>query len=143
LDFYEHYREIVEAYNNGKSETELIRSFEQLTAFVKELSAEEKRAYSENLDQQTLSIFDLLVQNKELNLKEREQVKKVARETLELLQREKLNIPNWKESRELKAGVKTIIYDQLLWLPEEKYTDEEVSMKTIAVYQHVYTYSFA
>lgn len=143
LDFYERYREIVEAYNNGKSETELIRSFEQLTAFIKELSAEEKRAYSENLDQPTLSIFDLLIQNKELNLKEREQVKKVARETLELLQREKLNIPNWKESRELKAGVKTIIYDQLLWLLEEKYTDEEVSMKTVAVYQHVYTYSFA
>lgn len=142
MDFYERYREIVEAYNNGKSETELIRSFEQLTAFIKELSAEEKRAYSENLDQPTLSIFDLLIQNKELNLKEREQVKKVARETLELLQREKLNIPNWKESRELKAGVKTIIYDQLLWLPEEKYTDEEVSMKTVAVYQHVYSYHF-
>lgn len=142
LDFYERYREIVEAYNNGKSETELIRSFEQLTAFVKELSAEEQRAYSENLDQPTLSIFDLLIQNKELNLKEREQVKKVAKETLELLQREKLNIPNWKESRELKAGVKTIIYDQLLWLPEEKYTDEEVSMKTIAVYQHVYSYHY-
>lgn len=143
LDFYERYREIVEAYNNGKNETELIRSFEQLTAFVKELSVEEQRAYSENLDQPTLSIFDLLIQNKELNLKEREQVKKVAKETLELLQREKLNIPNWKESRELKAGVKTIIYDQLLWLPEEKYTDEEVGMKTVAVYQHVYSYHYA
>ena len=142
LDFYERYKEIVEAYNNGKTEAELKRSFESLTAFIASLSEEEKRAYSENLDQPTLSIFDLLVQNKDLTKAEREEVKQVAQKTLDTLKKEKLNIPNWKESRELKAGVKTTIYDQLLWLPEAKYTDEEVSMKSIAVYQHVYTYRY-
>lgn len=141
MEFYERYKEIVEAYNNGKSEAELKRSFDQLTAFVQTLSQEEKRAYLENLDEPTLSIFDLLIQNKELTNKEREQVKKVAKDTLDKLQQGKLNVPNWKESRELKAGIKTTIYDQLLWLPEEKYTDEEVSMKSIAVYQHVYSYA--
>ncbi|MBD3906510.1 type I restriction endonuclease subunit R [Chryseobacterium sp. Ch-15] len=142
MDFYERYQEIVEAYNNGKSEVELKRSFDNLTAFVATLSQEEKRAYTENLDQPTLSIFDLLIQNKDLTKAEREEVKNVAQKTLETLQKEKLNIPNWKESRELKAGVKTAIYDQLLWLPEQKYTDEEVSLKSIAVYQHVYSYTF-
>lgn len=142
LDFYERYQEIVEAYNNGKSEAELKQSFDKLTAFVATLSQEQRRAYTENLDQPTLSIFDLLIQNKDLTKSEREEVRNVAQKTLETLQKEKLNIPNWKESRELKAGVKTAIYDQLLWLPEQKYTDEEVSLKSIAVYQHVYSYSF-
>ncbi|MDP2454134.1 MULTISPECIES: type I restriction endonuclease subunit R [unclassified Kaistella] len=141
MEFYERYKEIVEAYNNGKSETELKRSFDQLTEFVKTLSQEEKRAFLEQLDEPTLSIFDLLIQDKQLNAAEREQVKKVAEKTLLILQEEKLNIPNWKESRELKAGIKTTIYDQLLWLPETKYTDEEVSMKSVAVYQHVYSYA--
>lgn len=142
MDFYDRYKEIVEAYNNGKSEAELKRSFEQLTAFVQTLSKEEKRAFTENLDEPTLSIFDLLIQNKELSKSEREQVKKVAKDTLEKLQNEKLNIANWKESREMKAGIKTTIYDQLLWLPENKYTDEEVSLKSLAVYQHVYSYAY-
>lgn len=140
LEFYDRYQEIVEEYNNGKSEIELKRSFDKLTQFYKDLTVEEKRAFQENLDQPTLSIFDLLVKGKDLSKDERETVKKVAKETLEILQREKLNIPNWKESREIRSSVKTTIYDKLLWLPEEKYTDEEVSLRSIQVYQHVYSY---
>lgn len=141
LEFYERYKEIVEEYNNGKSEIELNRSFERLTQFVQALSVEERRAFHENLDEPTLSIFDLLVQGKDLSKEEKESVKKVAKETLETLQKEKLNIPNWKESREIRSAVKTTIYDKLLWLPEDKYSDEEVSLKSIQVYQHVYSYA--
>jgi len=141
LQFYERYKEIVEEYNNGKSEIELKRSFDKLAEFLQDLTIEEQRAFQENLDQPTLSIFDLLVKGKELSKEEKEIVKKVAKETLEVLQKEKLNIPNWKESREIRSGVKTTIYDKLLWLPEDKYTDEDVSMRSIQVYQHVYTYN--
>ncbi|RZK49268.1 MAG: type I restriction endonuclease subunit R [Pedobacter sp.] len=139
LEFYERYQEIVEEYNNGKSEIELMRSFDKLTQFYQDLTIEEKRAFTENLDQPTLSIFDLLVKGKDLTKEEKESVKRVAKETLEILQREKLNIPNWKESREIRSSVKTTIYDKLLWLPEEKYTDEDVSMRSVQVYQHVYS----
>lgn len=141
LEFYERYKEIVEEYNNGKSDIELKRSFDKLTQFYQDLTVEEKRAFTENLDQPTLSIFDLLVKGKDLTKEEKESVKRVAKETLEILQREKLNIPNWKESREIRSSVKTTIYDKLLWLPEEKYTDEDVSMRSIQVYQHVYSYA--
>ena len=141
LEFYERYKEIVEEYNNGKTEIEVKRSFDQLMEFYQDLSAEDKRAFQENLDQPTLSIFDLLIKGKKLTDEEKETVKKVAKETLEILQKEKLDIPNWKESREIRSSVKTTIYDKLLWLPEEKYTDEDVSLRSLEVYQHVYSYS--
>jgi type I restriction enzyme R subunit len=141
LEFYERYQEIVEEYNNGKTEIELKRSFESLSKFIQALSQEEKRAFQENLDEPTLSIFDLLAKGKDLSKEEKEAVKKVAEETLEILKREKLNIPNWKESREIRSSVKTTIYDKLLWLPEEKYSDEDVSLRSIQVYQHVYSYT--
>lgn len=143
MEFYERYKEIIEDYNKGKSEDELVQALENLTHFAKSLSVEEKRAFQENLDEPTLSIFDLLVQGKELTLKEKEEVKKVAKETLEILQREKLNIPNWKESRQLRSGVKTTIINQLMWLPQEIYSDEEVDIKTMEVYQHIYSYNYA
>lgn len=47
----------------------------------------------------------------------------------------------FKESREIRSSVKTTIYDRLLWLPESKYTDEDVSSRSIQVYQHIYSYA--
>lgn len=142
MDFYERYQEIVEDYNQGKTEIELNRSFERLTEFYQELTVEEQRAFKENLDQPTLSIFDLLVKGKDLTKEEKEEVKKVAKETLEKLQNERLNIPNWKESRQIRSGVKTTILDQLMYLPQEKYSDEEVDQMSHHVYQHIYSYNF-
>jgi type I restriction enzyme R subunit len=140
LEFYERYREIIEEYNAGKSLENTVKAFENLTEFIKNLSIEEKRAVTENLgDQETLAIFDLLRDGKELEGKELKQVKKVAKETLENLKAEKLKIEHWREKREITAQVKLMIYNQLLWLPEEVYNDEEVSMKSLSVYQHIYS----
>ena len=58
---------------------------------------------------------------------------------METLKKEKLKIDNWRESRQIKAQVKSIIYDNLLYLPQESYTDEEVGIKTANVYQHIFT----
>lgn len=55
------------------------------------------------------------------------------------LKSEKLKVENWRESRQVKAQVKSTIYDNLLYLPEDFYTDEEVGIKTASVYQHIYT----
>jgi type I restriction enzyme R subunit len=139
LEFYDRYKEIIAEYNSGKTLENTVRAFEKLNDFVKDLTVEEKRAVRENLkDQEALAIFDLLRDGKELSDKERKQVKKVATETLDKLKAEKLNIDRWRESRQVKAQVKGMIYDNLLWLPEESYTDEDVHSKSATVYQHIY-----
>ncbi len=140
LEFYERYKEIIAEYNAGKTLENTVRAFENLNEFIKDLTVEEQRAVRENLeDQEALAIFDLLREGKELEGKDLKQVKKVARETLDKLKAEKLKIERWRESRQITAQVKGIIYDNLLWLPEETYTDEDVSLKTVNVYQHIYS----
>ena len=140
LKFYERYKEIIEEYNKGKSLDDTVKAFDNLNDFIKDLTVEEKRAVRENLeDQEALAIFDLLKEGKKLAPEELKSVKKVAKETLDKLKAEKLKIARWRESRQITAQVKGIIYDHLLWLPQETYTDEEVSLKTVSVYQHIYS----
>lgn len=140
IEFYNRYREIIEEYNKGKSLEDTVRTFESLKDFIEDLSDEEQRVVREELkDQETLAIFDLLKEGKKLSQKELKQVKKVAAETLETLKSEKLKIDNWRESRQVKAQIKSVIYDKLLYLPQEYYSDEEVGVKTANVYQHIYS----
>ena len=140
LEFYERYKEIIAAYNAGKSLENTVKAFENLSDFIKDLTLEEQRAVRENLeDQEALAIFDLLREGKELEGKELKQVKKVARETLDKLKKEKLKIERWRESRQITAQIKIMIYDNLLSLPQDSYSDEEVSLKTVSVYQHIYS----
>jgi type I restriction enzyme R subunit len=140
LEFYERYKEIIEDYNNGKDQTSMTEAFNQLTDLIKDMTEEEKRHIKENLpDNESLAIFDLLILGKQLSKKERETVKKVAEETLDTLKAEKLKIDRWRESRQVTAQVKSTIYERLLWLPQDYYTDEEVSQRTLDVYQHIFT----
>jgi len=37
------------------------------------------------------------------------------------------------------SQVKLMIYDHLLNLPEASYSDEDVSLKTVSVYQHIFS----
>ena len=140
IEFYDRYKKIIEEYNKGKSLEDTMKTFDNLSTFINDLSFEEQRVVRENLkDQETLAIFDLLKEGKELAAKEIKEVKKVAAKTLKTLKEEKLKIDNWRESRQIKAQVKSVIYDNLLYLPQEQYSDEEVGVKTANVYQHIFT----
>jgi type I restriction enzyme R subunit len=138
LDFYEKYKEIIEEYNNGKDITATKKAFDDLTDFVNNLTKEDNRAMREDLNKETLAIFDLLKKDT-LTDKEREEVKNVAKKTLSALKEEKLKVERWRESTQLRAQVKITIHDTLLWLPKEPYSDSEVDEKSDAVYQHIFT----
>lgn len=139
IKFYERYQEIIEEYNQGKSLEDTIRAFENLSNFIKDLNIEDARAIREELDQESLAIFDLLRSGKELTPPEIKEVKKVSVDILAKLKEEKLQIERWRESRQITAQVKTTIFDTLQWLPQTSYSDQDVSEKAIHVYQHIYT----
>jgi len=141
LEFYERYKKIIEEYNKGKDIAAVEKAFKDLNDFIQDMAEEDSRAMREGLDEETLAIFDLLKKD-DLTKKELEEVKKVAKQTLEKLKEEKLKIERWRESTQLRAQVKTTIYDTLLWLPQEPYPEKEIEEKTNVIYQHIYTNYF-
>ena len=138
VDFYKKYLKIIQEYNEGKDEEAIKKAFEALIKFVNEMSHEEQRSMRENLDEETLAIYDLLHKDN-LTKKDEELVKKVAKETLEKLKNKKLKISRWRESAQVSAQIRIIIRDSLLFLPQEKYPDDEIDIKTLDVYQHIYS----
>lgn len=140
LEFYNRYKEIIDEYNKGKDLEDTVAAFNNLTDYLKDLTIEDSRAVRENLEnEEELAIFDLLKQGKELTSKEIKAVKKVAHDMLIKLKAEKLKIDRWRESSQISAQVKRLIYDNLLYLPQEAYSDEEVDVKSASIYQHIYT----
>jgi type I restriction enzyme R subunit len=139
MEFYNRYKEIIEEYNNGKNLEDTVKSFDKLFKYVQELNIEDARAMRENLNEDGLAIFDLLRSGKTLSSEEIKEVKKIAVDTLEKLKTEKLIIDRWRESRQITAQIKTMIFDSFQWLPQPAYTDSDVADKTMSVYQHIYS----
>lgn len=138
LEFYEKYKQIIEEYNKGKDIEAVQKAFDDLNDFMKnDLTPEAERAMREGLDEETLAIFDLL-KKPELTKDEEAKVKEVAKQTLAALKAEKLKIDRWRESIQVTAQVKTMIDYNLQWLPPESYPDEELDIKSLLVYQHIY-----
>jgi len=95
----------------------------------------------ENLTGETLVLFDML-KKPELSKKEIDRIKKVAKDLLETLKQEKLNIDNWREKEGTRDAVKQRIYDYLYddttGLPVESYEEEEIQGLTNLLFNHVY-----
>jgi type I restriction enzyme R subunit len=135
MDFLEEFQRMIDEYNAGSSNVELF--FTKLMAFAGRLSEEEKRGIAENLTEEELVIFDLLIKpGIPLTNSETAEVKKVARMLLEKLKKEKL-VLDWRKQQTTRAMVFTTIQDVLDKLPRA-YTKELYEQKCDVVYQHFY-----
>lgn len=111
--------------------------FKELMAFAQDLTEEEQRAARENLSEEELAIFDLLTQPEpKLTDKEKDQVKKVAKELLAKLKAEKL-VLDWKLKTQTKADVEKTIWQCFRALPAT-YTPALQKEKRIKTYAHIY-----
>jgi type I restriction enzyme R subunit len=133
--FMERFIKLLDMYNSGAHDIDQL--FDDLVDLAKILSEEQQRAVKENLTEEELAIFDLLLKEK-LNPDERERVKKTAKELLAKLKNEKL-VLDWREKEIARAGVKTtiseILYDSL---PEPTYSEKDCEFKGMEIYNFVY-----
>ena len=135
LDFYEQFQKMIADYNAGASTDEAF--FAQLVNFTQGLNEEEKRGIAEQLDDEELTIFDLLTKPAlKLTKKEREQVKKIAKDLLDTLKAERL-VLDWRKKQQARAAVHLEIERVLDRLPEA-YTPDLYREKCEVVYQHIY-----
>ncbi len=136
IDFLERFRELIEDYNAGSANIEEI--WAQLVKFARSLDAEAKRHVSERLTEEELALFDILTKPKmDLTEKERQEVKKAARELLDTLKAAKLVI-DWRKRQSARAAVRHHIEVYLDSNLPDRYSRELYSGKCEAVYQHVY-----
>jgi type I restriction enzyme R subunit len=135
MDYLERFQRMIEEYNSGARNIEEI--FAELLDFAQELNDEERRHMQEEISEEELAIFDLLMKPApKMAENERKQVKKVARDLLDLLKREKL-VLDWRKKEMTRASVLQTIEIMLDYLPEA-YGKEIYERKCQAVYQHVY-----
>jgi type I restriction enzyme R subunit len=136
MDYLERFQQMIAAYNAGSLNPE--EFFRQLLNFARSLNEEEKRGVSEQLTEEELALFDLLMKPPiEMSASDREKVKATAKELLATLKSNKL-VLDWRKRQQARAAVRVAI-DKLLddHLPRA-YTPELFKQKSTAVFQHVY-----
>jgi len=140
IDFYKRYQAIIEAYNRDKDRATIEKTFEELMKLVGSLSEEENRAVRENLSEEHLAVFDLLVKE-DLKPKERDRIKDLAKGLLDELKAQLESLDQWAEKASTKSQVSTFTHDYLFdeqrGLPDT-YAIEEVEVLSDQVFDFVY-----
>jgi type I restriction enzyme, R subunit len=134
-DYLERFQKLIDDYNAGSQNVEAF--FEELKKFARDLSEEDQRAVAEGLNEEELAIFDLLTRpDPKLSKKEEAEVKKVARDLLETLRKEKL-VLDWRARQQSRAAVRQAIEINLDTLPAA-YTTDIYERKCDLTYRHVF-----
>ena len=139
IDLAEKFQKLIDEYNAGSRNTEGF--FEGLKDFVRILTTEDRRAIAEELSEEELALFDILIKPEPaLSRKEEAEVKKVCRELLATLKREKL-VLDWREKQQARAAVMQTLKTEFRRLPEP-FTRDMREEKRARAYAHVYDHYF-
>jgi type I restriction enzyme R subunit len=135
VDFLEKFQKLIDEYNAGSANVDEI--FERLLKFARQLNEEEQRHVREQLTEEELAIFDLLMKPRvDVTPKEERAIKKVSRDLLHTLKARQL-VLDWRKRQQARAAVRLCIEESLDRLPRA-YTPELYRAKCEAVYQLVY-----
>ncbi len=135
-DYLERFEQMIEEYNTGSKNVDII--YRNLVDFAEALNDEQKRHIQENLSEEELALFDILIKPEmELSEKEKRQVKKVARQLLNTLKTEKL-VLDWRKKQQARAEVlytiETVLDEDL----PRSYSVDIYRKKCELVYQHIF-----
>jgi len=78
-----------------------------------DLSEEGKRAERENLEEDELTVFDMLTRDKKLSDKDKAEVKEAGRGLLEHLKKNEFKVNLWAEKTQTASAVRRVIEDFL------------------------------
>ncbi|HEU0000544.1 MAG TPA: type I restriction enzyme endonuclease domain-containing protein, partial [Ktedonobacteraceae bacterium] len=136
VNYQERFQQMIDDYNSGSANVELF--FDELVKFARELNQEEQRHMAEQLSEEELAMFDLLTRpDLTLSEKEQEQIKKVVRDLLASLKREKL-VLDWRKKQQARAEVRLAVEQALDTGLPTNYTNEMYQRKCEEVFQHIY-----
>jgi type I restriction enzyme R subunit len=138
VDYYKRYQEIIDEYNRGKDEVVVKETFRKLIELVNSYSAEEADTKREGLTDEQKAIFDILRYGKNLEEKEKNEIKKISVELLDELKKEKLKVEMWADKSVTAAAVFNTVSKTLFEaLPYPTYQTDDVDLKTNIIYSHL------
>lgn len=136
MELADKFKRLIDEYNAGSKNIE--EFFNELVAFAKELDDEDQRAVREEMTEEELIIFDLIVRpGPELSNAEIKQVKMAARDLLASLKQQKL-VLDWKKSQQNRAIVQRTIRDLLQEELPISYNPDWQQKKIDTLYEHFY-----
>ena len=135
-DYLEKFNRMIAEYNAGSKNIEEL--FRELLDLAQSLTREEQRALAEGLTEEELALFDILTQPEpELSPTQELEVKKVVRNLLETLKRERL-VLDWKKRQQTRAAVKQAISKILDEGLPDVYDERIYGEKCNLAYRHVF-----
>ena len=138
VDYYKRYQEIIDEYNRGKDEVVVKETFRKLIELVNSYSEEEADTKREGLTDEQKAIFDILRYGKNLEEKEKNEIKKISVELLDELKKEKLKVEMWADKSVTAAAVFNTVSKTLFEaLPYPTYQTDDVDLKTNLIYSHL------
>ncbi|MGI9191701.1 MAG: type I restriction endonuclease subunit R [Chitinophagaceae bacterium] len=138
VDYYQRYQEIIDAYNKGKDEDVIKETFRKLVELVNLFTQEEADTKREGLTDEQKAIFDILRHGKQLEEKEKKEIKKIAVELLNELKQDKLKVEKWSDKSVTAAAVFNTVNKTLFEaLPFPAYKTDDIDLKTNLVYEHL------
>lgn len=136
IDLADRFQKLIDEYNAGSKNIE--EFFNELVEFAHDLDEEEQRAVREEMSEEELVVFDLIVRpGPELTKAEVVQVKKAARDLLLNLKHQKL-VLDWKKSQQNRAIVQRTIRDVLNEELPSGYDGDWRRKKLGVLYEHFY-----
>lgn len=136
IKFSERFKNIIDRYNAGGTENE--EYYEQLVKFVEDLKKEQDRPKTEDLSEEELEMFDLLVKGKKLTKAEEQKVKLASKNLYKKLteEREELLVVDWYKDEPQKIKVRTAIGTSLNEYLPESYDKETFNSKINLLLNH-------
>ena len=133
-DYHERFEALITSYNAGSRSVEEV--YKQLLLLSQQISQEQQRHIRENLSEEELAMFDILLQSApDLSDSDRAKVKQSARELVERIKA--LLVLNWQQKSSARAKLKLQIEEALdIGLPRA-YTPELYQQKCEAVFAHI------
>ncbi|MBI4676606.1 MAG: type I restriction endonuclease subunit R [Elusimicrobia bacterium] len=134
-DYSAKFEALIESYNAGSRNIDEL--FKELLSLSRALTKEENRHVRENLEEEELTVFDILTRpGPDLSPQERDEVKKVTKHLLTKVKA--VLVLNWRQKAQARAKVQLAIEDALDEGLPRSYAKDLYKRKVAAVFEHVY-----
>ena len=139
INYYEHYQQIIDDYNNEKDRATIEKTFTDLMNLANAMNQEEQRYVREGFaSDEELSLYDMLFRD-DLSKSDIKKLKEVAAGLLHKIKAKISELDHWTDKQETKAAVDNLIRDTLWAELPECYDEISISTYRQNIYEYVYT----